>query len=347
MASDITLTGDEESEFIQIPIKKVDFGNFVTDLLGQPEIIIFNKSGTFNVTFDWLKHIHHSLHQRITQQTNSTLVDFSAKFNYFQGGSRKVTTVEGFLNFNELKIVRTESVKIVWTYLVNFPNKNIPEKQEIELMVYNDNSDDKENDSFLSKIFTMSRVTLEIRHTERTWGDDLFTILEREIISIFEKKDSLRKLKKFTILIFAIFFITLGLLLPEYMQGIIREKEILDIYGEYSKMSGQSIKDMTLNLKIDLIIRLIDPVNKIYQLPEIYRIISMIFAFGLSFFTYFIFLKNKISFILITKKDKDDKDNYDKKEKNSLIIKIIGYLFAIFIGVAGNYVYYLLNLPTN
>ena len=93
--------------------------------------------------------------------------------------------------------------------------------------------------------------------------------------------------------------------------------------------------------------KIIDPVNKIYQLPEIYRIISMIFAFGLSFFTYFIFLKNKISFILITKKDKDDKDNYDKKEKNSLIIKIIGYLFAIFIGVAGNYVYYLLNLPTN
>lgn len=332
---------NETNETINIPIKRNDFGKFVSDLLGQPEIIVFNKTGPFTVEFSWLKHIHHLLNQRITQQSNCDLVDFSVRFDFSSGGSRKLTSVNTFLNFNEVKIVRTESVKIIWTYLISFPNKETPEKQEIELYLVNGDIPDEED--LIIKILGRSRAHLEIRHTERTWGDDLFTILEREINLIFEKKSSFKKSKKAIMLISSFIFILIGLLLPDYMQDIIREKELTDIYTSFIP-NGLNIQDLDINNKINFIIKLLDPIDKIYQVPEIYRIISIIIGAIMSFFTIYFFSKSKKSFILITKKDTEDKKEYDKKAKKSTSINIISYFFAILAGILANYAYYYLTI---
>jgi hypothetical protein len=335
------IISNENEETINIPIKRNDFGRFVSDLLGQPEIIVFNKSGHFTVDFSWLKHIHHLLNQRITQQSNCDLVDFSARFDFTSGGSRKLTSVNTFLNFNEAKIVRTESIKIIWTYLISFPNKKTPEKQEIEL--YLANGDIQEEEGFIIKFFGRSYVSLKIRHTERTWGDDLFTILEREVNTIFEKKPSYKKTKKAIMIISSFIFILIGFLLPDYMQDIIREKELANIYTQFMP-NGLNIQDMDMNNKINFIIRLLDPINKIYQVPEIYRIISIIFGAILSFFTIYFFSQSKKSFILITKEDIDDKNEYDKKNKQSIFINVISYVFAISAGILANYAYYYLTI---
>ncbi|MDM7480400.1 MAG: hypothetical protein P3W96_000020, partial [Halomonas sp.] len=77
-------------EFVKVPIKKKDFGDFITNLLGQPETISDKKIGVFEAKYEWLVHLHHLIDQRINQQAKSNLVDFSAVFNYRDAPERKM-----------------------------------------------------------------------------------------------------------------------------------------------------------------------------------------------------------------------------------------------------------------
>lgn len=135
----VLVSGDNsEDQYVQVSIKNKDFGDFITNLLGQPENISGVTVGTFEATHEWLVHLHHLIDQRIKQQSPSALVDFSAKLKYDKGPDRRITTIEGFLHFSEARIVSTKSISITWTYLVSFPNKPAPEKQEISIQLVTD-----------------------------------------------------------------------------------------------------------------------------------------------------------------------------------------------------------------
>ena len=341
--SEIIVSDQSDStQYMQIPIKKKEFGNFVTDLLGQQETISYRNTETFVASHDWLKHIHHLLDQRISQQANANLVDFSATFKYEKGPNRKITTVDGFLNFNEAKMVRTESIKIIWTYLVHFPNKDTPEKQEIELHLFTDGLDRKK-ESLLVKLFKGSVIKFTIEHTERTWGDDMHTLLEREVESIIEEDSPYKGVLTVVSIFLAIGFFILGIFMPDYIEGLIREKEIAKLYLDYIP-NGQSLMTMDMQNKLNLVLRLLDPTNQLYKVSEAYKIISFTFGIFLATYTLFLFDISKSSFILITTKDTDAKEKYDNKHKKSTLLTVLSFISAIGAGVLGNYLYYYLNL---
>jgi hypothetical protein len=87
------------------------------------------------------------------------MVEFKAELKYEDGTSRTLTTYDSFLHFNELKMLETRSVRLSFIYLVQFPNKNVPEKQEI-FLYFNTKLEEQAN----------GFVQLIINHTERTWG---------------------------------------------------------------------------------------------------------------------------------------------------------------------------------
>jgi hypothetical protein len=336
---------DQQEQFIQVPIKRKDFGDFVTNLLGQQETILENKHCLFEVSMEWLIHLHHSIDQRIHQQSHSSLVDFSCKFSYVNGPARKITSINSFLHFNEGKIVETDEVEIIWTYLVNFPNKQTPEKQEIHLKVIS-NSDDVI--SFQSGPFRRVQtirglIAYKISHTERTWGDDIQTILSREIDTIVIENTRFNKIMGVFLPFLAIGLLIAGLVIPDYIDQLIKGKQIVEVYSTYV-LEGQAIETLTIDKKLDLSLALLDPNNQIHTVSILYRVLSFFGGMFLAVFSIFALEDRRMSSLLITSEDKKRQSIKNTKNSRKVIISIFSAVVSITAGVIANYCYYYLNL---
>lgn len=343
----VVISGDSsENQYVQVPIKKKDFGDFITKLLGQPENISGVTAGTFEASHEWLVHLHHLIDQRIKQQSSSALVDFSAKLKYDKGPDRKITTIDGLLHFNEAKIVSTKSISITWTYLVSFPNKPAPEKQEISVQLITEKTASLSSElPLVGRTITTSMgiAKFSVSHTERTWGDDIASLLEREIDTIFEAETWFSRIAGYSVFVVALSMLAIGIFLPDYIEQLIREKEVADIF--LSVMSaGVTPESLAINEKLNLVIKLLDPTNKLFTGQSWYKGVSFVVGIGLSVATLIIFSRENPSFILMTKKDREVASRLKISNNRHFIKQIASYALAVSAGVAGNYAYYYLNL---
>lgn len=337
---------DSDAQYVQVPIKKKDFGDFITNLLGQPETIVGTRRGEFEVTYEWLVHVHHLLDQRIKQQASCALVDFSARFDYSSGPNRKITTIDGFLSFNEAKIVFTKGVELTWTYLVNFPGKVVPEKQEISLKLMTDKAVSfTVGSSSLSQEVSNSTgvVRFVVSHTERTWGDDISSLLEREVETLFKPEKLVSKIVAYAINFLALGMLAVGIFVPDYIEHLIREKETARIFLSVVPVGG-SVDGLSVDDKLNLVVKLLDPNNQLHMVAAWYRGASFLVGVGLAVVTKIIFSQSASSFILITNSDKERKLSCEKNQRYALVKSSLSYLLAIAAGVLGNYAYYYLNL---
>lgn len=343
----LTLKNDEEQQqYVQIPIKKKDFGDFISNLLGQAETIEQEMYGDFNATYEWLIHLHHLLDVRIKQQTHSDLVDFSAVVSYTDGPDRKLSTIDSFLSFNEAKMFQTRGIKIVWTYLIAFPGKTSPEKQEITLKLSSSKRKmerkNRDGNQLISKSDT-GTAFYSIAHTERTWGDDIQTIFSNEIESIFIKEKWYNKILDYTMVFLALGVFLAGIMLPEYLDQIIKEKQIAEIYSSIVA-NGNTVEALSVDEKLNLALKLIDPSNELHRVEVWFRALSLILGMVLAVMTMAIFDPDRRSFIQVTKTDQKAKENYDHKNKWAFIKSSTAYIAAISASVIGNIVYYYLSV---
>jgi hypothetical protein len=349
MSEDLSIrvsNDNSQEQYFQVPIKRKDFGDFITNLLGQPETIVDRKIGAFEASYEWLVHLHHSINQRIRQQAHSDLVDFSAVFSYSDGPDRKITTIEGFLHFNESKLVKTKSVKITWTYLVNFPNKHTPEKQEITLRLITDRAEVVTvGNTSISRNSTSKNgvAAYSISHTERTWGDDIQSLIAKELESIFQKEKWYTKTLETTVVFLALGFFAAGLLVPDYLDQIIKERETAELFSS-AISTGGAIESLSVDEKLNLALKLLDPVNQLHQVEAWYRVLSFVGGVFLAVFTVRSFDRKSPSFILVTNEDKKYKNECGEKATKSLVWKFMSFSGAVAAGVAANYLYYYLNL---
>lgn len=345
----LILSEDEsDDQFIQVPIKKKDFGDFITSLLGQPEAINGSKSGSFTVDHAGLVNLHHLLDQRIKLQAKSNLVDFSAVISYRDGPDRTLTTAQGFIHFNETRTTTTKSILLTWTYLVVFPGKPSPEKQEISVRFIADPS------AFVvGPEAPFNRVAeqtggisvFRIEHTERTWGDDITALIMREIDNCFTTPSFYDKHHDAITLILGVICVAFGIFLPGYIEEIVQNKEAYALLAN-ALPNGVAFTSLNTDEKLNLILTLLQPTNQLHTVGTGYKVLSFFASLAISAALIFGFDPKKKSHILITKQDKNDQEKYIKNEKFKLAKKIVSVLSAIALGVAGNYAYYLLHLPS-
>lgn len=127
----ITESDDSESMAIALPLRKKDLGNFISNLLGQQQSFKRQITAKFDIDHVWLVNLHELLHQRIKQQADSTLIEFIAQIHFDSGLKRTITTAESFNAYVETKRESVVAVTLLWSYLVQFPGRPFPEKQEI------------------------------------------------------------------------------------------------------------------------------------------------------------------------------------------------------------------------
>jgi hypothetical protein len=341
----LAVSDEGESEYYQVPIRKKDFGDFITNLLGQPETIEERRTGSYEINLEWIQNIHYLLDQRIKQQAQASLVDFSAEFKYREAPNRKITALDSFLNFNETKKVSTRGVRIIWTYLIKFPNKPSPEKQEVSLTLLSDRTKViRLGNAEVKKEISNSNglIAYKISHTERTWGDDIQNILDNEVDSIFIEKKWYSKYFERSIPILSLLFFTAGLVVPEYIKNQVIAADYLRLLAN-SGVDASNLTNLDINNKLTILLKLSDPSSSLHDNFSWYQGISFASGVFLAIFSLFAFDFEKPSYIKVTNEDKKIIAKCKSKDKWLAIKKGGGYILAIAAGVVGNYCYYLLN----
>ncbi|WP_417781771.1 hypothetical protein [Stutzerimonas xanthomarina] len=348
--------GEASDEFsINLPLKKRELGSFITSLLGQQQSIDRALAVDFDIDHAWLVNLHELLNQRICQQAAASLVDFVANV-YFEGGlKRTITSIEAFKGYVETKNELSVGVTLHWNYLIQFPGKSYPEKQEITFVarVKPDKKSAGHEIGFFSSLVvqvvseTENRfIGYEISHTERTWGDDVDGLIANQLNKVVRREGGL------TAALYTCFrwglafgmFILLAIY-PLYLATNSSETTIATLYAEYQAIPVEPASLETVTAKLDVIANIL---NRNAERAK------GVYSFALTFlapFAMFLILKftrkTAYSFIVLNAIDEARRTNMLAKENRSLFVMVGAYFFAILAGVAGNYVFKILNeLPT-
>jgi len=183
----------KESFGVILPCAPADFGEFISGLLGKPQTIEKVFGGAYEIGKNDIANVFHLVEQRIHQQNDATLVQFTVKILYEDDSSVLLNNLEDFERYSEVRPLISVGVSLSWSYLIKFKNKNIPEKQEINLSfrsnVAGNHSVIIEDGLFMARSGRyggFSGVFLRIHHTERTWGVDIESLVSGYVKSLIK-----------------------------------------------------------------------------------------------------------------------------------------------------------------
>ena len=179
---------------IVLPCDLPHFQDFVAGLLGKPQTITRRFYGPFDLTKNDISDFYHLVMQRMNQQNESSLIQFSVRVSYDNNSSVLLNSFSDFERYNEVRPIASIGALLSWTFLVKFVDREVPEKQQIEVSIKCQDSAYLDLDEGLP--FVRSRVgsiAVRIQHTARTWGSDIEALLSGHILNIIHESNWFRK----------------------------------------------------------------------------------------------------------------------------------------------------------
>lgn len=339
----IIVTDSETSDAVAFPVTPEKLGRFISGLLGQPQTISREVSGLFDVDLAWLLHVHSLIEQRIKQQNDAVRTAFKATIYYDDNFSRTLETYEGLQHFSETKKIRSTGVKIEWTYIIRFPGKDLPEKQEITLRV-NEKASKYVTAGLQMPIQRSLRVpgliAYSIAHTERTWGDDIESILRQEIDQVTKKTKWYEPHLENTLIILGFALLLSGFLFPDYMNDRIQNQSLLNLKEVIAEISPPNTSSsLNVSQKLDIVIRLLDPRSRMPKIGITYRVVSAIAGFAMMGWCLYLTDLRRSSFVVLTREAEENRRKVLQKEQRRFLLVGLSFLASIAAGVFANYVY--------
>jgi len=192
-------SGQAPQYSVMLPCSQEDFGDFVSGLLGKSQTIERAFRGTFEVGHQDIENTYHLLDQRIHQQNEATLIQFTAKLVYQDASSVLLNSLDDFLHYVEVRPIISVAVHLSWTYLIRFRDKRVPEKQQIEMSIVAGHASRRlsslEEAMFFFEGFHDSGGYIEIKisHTARSWGVDMESLLTGHVNTLLKDESPLKK----------------------------------------------------------------------------------------------------------------------------------------------------------
>lgn len=195
-------TASSSQYSVVLPCSQEDFGSFVSGLLGKPQTIEKVFVGTFEVSASDIENTFHLVDQRIRQQNEANLVQFTVRVVYDDGSSVLLGGLQDFLRYREVRPIASIAVHLSWVYLIRFQDKKYPEKQQIDMSIVASHGAPLAVEYLyeaaplipLLSHLHIGDIRVRISHTARTWGTDIELLLTGHI-KTWLKEDS--KLKQF------------------------------------------------------------------------------------------------------------------------------------------------------
>src|SRR6266446_2843518 len=153
-----------------IPVTGQELGEFLIGLLGQRRTIekIFSIPNLF-VSQDQILNTLDVVSQRLEQNRHS-LVAFKCAYYFKSGKVLTVYDINDFNHFTDLSLDETVGIDMNLTYLVEFPNVSIPEKQDIRIQIFSDST--KQYDFSFDFLDASPLLKYTVSASNLTWGED-------------------------------------------------------------------------------------------------------------------------------------------------------------------------------
>lgn len=333
---------DYQKGYISLPFEGENFKEFVVKLLGKPQEISRDLAGCFEVSKKDIINVCELLNQRIERQNTGKLVQFSSTIYFSDDKSVTLGSFDEFVTYNEIKPIACHGISISLIYLILFPLKSAPEKQEITITFLAPPTYYSFGDSYFSYLLSKLKtgtIQINIKHTERSWGADieflLTDFLKRFLADTRTLSSWVTKYKE----ILGIGFGILNLLCILYASDSTNNVSLTET--RHSKIA-EFEKITVLEEKLNYLIRYLVDIHfgdENSVLGFVYMILGMGFCIVSGFLVYYFGDFTKPSFVLLSD------ETIRMKEKSLQIIKrnwykflaslilplIIGYLCAKFV----------------
>lgn len=330
---------DFQKGYLTLPFDETQFASFIKGLLGTPQTITKKIKGNFEIHLKDLQNFHDLLDQRISQQNNGKLIQLKTQIYYSDESSVILSTYEELLTYNEVKPVVSEATRMTWTYLIQFADKAAPEKQEIELMIVSTPHRNVFEDDDIPVIFpSYGQFKVTIKHTARTWGADIESLLTNQIESLLipcsKFKDYIRKKSStigiLTSLLFFISSLTGVYLLTTRFNS-----------NELEKVTKFIDNSKSINSKTDFLINYVasNSPNLFFLKSLLFVVISIFVAIVLGIWVDSMADNRVRSFLVLTREAKKQRDILVEKTKRKYIYFWISVGVSISTGIIANYIF--------
>lgn len=252
-----------DSTQIAIPTDAQKLGEFIASLLGQPRIIEQRfRDRRFVIDTNWLLNLDQIIEQRLTAQNQGKLVSFCVRIYFANGKVLSLGSHQAFRSFNDLSNEIAVGLDLRWTHLIKFPLAELPEKQEIRFLAFTDRSirefqsiTKEQRKLFLSSNAEKESLSISIRSTNVTWGEDLHSQISKYILGRTEStpkwKTTIRGWRS-TAAVPISAALSMMLLLVGVLASLFdRSRKLLGQFGQ-----TETLKTATEGEKLDLLIQL-------------------------------------------------------------------------------------------
>lgn len=321
-----------------LPIGVDDFSNFIKSVLGKQQTITKNIPGRFTLNIDHILDIIDLLDQRITQQNKSTLIQTSLKIVFSDNSTRLLNSITEISTFSDPRDVYPISAHLSLEYLIQFQDKEIPEKQDISISFICGDIKNKHlttiidsNDVFIRH--DQGSVFLSIKYTAVTWAYDIEALITKKIKSLLDDESKIANLLtnhsgKFTLAIASSLFI--------FIIGI----NVIGLLN-YSKTKIKELADanlLNIDDKIDYLLHFQTSGGWTTQavFSTIYIIVSLIISIFIAIWIEDSLDFRKPSYLLFNDEAQKNinRNNHNIKKK---VLSFVGsIIISIAVGIASN-----------
>lgn len=338
----------EEKYGIMLPCSPNEFGSFISNLLGKPQTIEKFFKGLFCINNDDIVNTFHLIDQRIHQQNEASLTQFTVKIFFNDDSSVLINSLSEFKIYNEVRPLKTVGVTLSWNYLIKFQQKEAPEKQQIDLS-FRSGTGSREiflEDGLIStkgrRWHGPGRIFLRISHTERTWGLDIESLISGHIKNLTTDPDDS---KDFASKHSGKIGLAVGLLLfvGALLGSLITMSKFIKSYNSAVSALGNNLtgNEEILVQKIDFLINIITT----GAWP---RFLLSVVAFIVVSFIISIFCgawvgskadRRPESFVLLSKASTDYREKILKKQKRDWLMFGLSLAASIVAGIISNVIF--------
>lgn len=338
----------DEKYGIILPCEPEDFGDFISNLLGKPQTIERNLYGAFEIRKEDIVNTYHLVNQRIHQQNEAILVQFTIRIIYDDDSSILLNSLEDFQHYTEVRPITSVGVTLSWSYLIKFKNKNAPEKQEIDLS-FQSGIDESEEITIEDDVIVETRrsfwsnsIFLRISHTERTWGVDIESLLTNHVKGYFKtRKDSERFVSRHS---GEIGFLAAIIIFLSAIAGVLyTSSKFISSYTEKIEALGNSAIEEAevISAKLDFLINVISTGAwpRFVFAVVVFLVICLVISIFLGTWVGSTASSKPKSFILLSRKAEESRTKIINKMKRDWLLFWVSVITSIGTGILANVIF--------
>ena len=357
----LSLSGNSNDENLIIQFPKEKFGEFIIGLLGKKQKLSRVLRGTLTLKLEDILDVHYRIEKRIKDQAVAENVQFSIKISYYDGLSVELNSLEELTSYAESKPLVVSSVFITWVYLVTFPSKDVPERQQIELefstksMYYSYQANlhsPETKEARINRILISSeksfdnytgKINYEIQHSSRTWGIDIENLLHDFALGSLVDKDTWTKrlIRNYSVSFTAVMFTAFIFIFSGIGSVFLHNHYLFEIAQANRSILQSNDKIAVISSKISILIGFVINTDHVFLTVSVllYSIVSCILAGVAAGLFGSVIKEREPSFILLTKSSINDMkitmEKYNRRWRNATASIII----AVLTGVIGNVIF--------